>query len=218
MPARPAGLSAICIIGLVLAGLGTLTWCIGGFGLVTQAMGNAAQPALGGGDVPEEMREAQQRAMEELNQIGKDWLVVNTAVWVWQTVSLVLLFVGCIAGLRMAKSSIGWLKCAMFNGMLFEITRLVVTILQQQETLPVVERMMNEMNGPNGQGMPAGIMQVAGGIAIAMMVAKTIALLAYYVWGAWYVSRASLATELGAGSVEDELPSIDDWEQPGAQR
>jgi hypothetical protein len=213
MSRRPSGLSAVCIIGLILGGLGSLMWCFGGFSLVMQLAGTnpfAPDPAA----LPPEMQGPQAEMLREAEALGQKYMVVNTLIWAWQLVTLVLLFVGCIAGLRMTPRALVWLKRAMINGLAFELVRAVPTIAMQLETVGMMERMMQGMGGGRpGAAPPPGMKTFLVAFSLGFAALLILAKLGYYGWGLWYVSRENVQNWFG--TPEDE--SLDEYDKPAAK-
>ncbi|MEZ6067280.1 MAG: hypothetical protein R3B90_16610 [Planctomycetaceae bacterium] len=155
---RPSGLTAVCILGIILASLGAIGWCLGGAGLAMQASGvnqmNLTPPPGGGGPEVEEIQRRQEEMLKDLQVVQDKYMIVNVALWVWQLVTVTLLFIGCIAGLKMAPSSVKWLKYAMFNGIAFELGRLGPQIMMQRETFAVMQKMMSDFGDAGPLRLP----------------------------------------------------------------
>lgn len=207
---RPSGLTAICVIGLCLAGLGATTLAGGIFGLLAQPAINQFNLNMQK-DMPPEFKQAQQDMQRDILAVQQKWAPALAGIAVFNLVTVLLLAAGCILGLKLHPKAFRWLMIALVCGLVFELARLVPGIGMQQETQAVIGRYMERfmMAGPKGapaeaRQMMQTMMQVGAGIGLAITVGWAALLIGFYGWSIWYLQQPDVKK-----LFEEALPVIE---------
>jgi hypothetical protein len=197
---RPAGLTAVCIIGIVLA-------VFGGLGLLMSCGGMIMQPFIQDavvqfqrglpGSPPQmqqqiELQAALQRDVLAVQARWRPWIITGMVL---QLATVALLLIGCIRGLGLKRGAYRWLVAAMLCGVVQSIVQTGVFWGTQQETAAIMSRSMAQiMRGTPGAPMPPGMPQMMSGmmnfsttITIMVFAAWGLAKIGYFVFGACYV-------------------------------
>jgi hypothetical protein len=197
---RPPGLTAVCVIGIVLA-------IFGGLGLLMSCGGMIMQPFIedavvqlqrGLPGVPgqtQQQRDFQAAIQQEAFAVQarwRAWLITGMAL---QLATVVLLFIGCIRGLGLKPGAHRWLVAAMLCGVVQTLLQTGVFWATQQETAAIMSRSMAQMmrstpGAPMPPGMPqmmSGIMNFSTTITIMFFAAWGLAKIGYFIFGACYV-------------------------------
>lgn len=202
---RPAGLTAVCVIGLVLGVLGGLGLLMSCGGLILQPFMQDAvmqfQRSLPGSN-PQvqqqlDMQAAIQRDVLAVQARWRPWLIAGMVL---QLATVVLLLAGCIRGLALKHGAHRWIVAAMLVGILQSILQTGVFWATQRETTAIMSRSMAQiMRGTPGAPMPPGMPQMMSGmmnfsatITIMAFAAWGLAKVGYYVFGACYVLTPSV--------------------------
>lgn len=194
---RPAGLTAICIIGLVLG-------ILGGFGLLTSCGGMIMQPIMQ--DAMEQLQRSLpgspaqvQQQLDMQTTIQRDVLAVQARWRPWliagmvlQLATVSLLLIGSIRGLGLKRGAHRWLAAAMLCGIVQSILQTGIFWVTQRETTAILSRTMPQiMKGTPGAPMPPGMPQMMSSM---MNFSATITIMAFAIWGlakvGYYVTAA----------------------------
>jgi hypothetical protein len=194
--ARPGGLTALCILAIVLGALGIMT---GLTGLAAAALSDPLQK-LAAGLQPEQDKEGarlQQQVADESREFAGRHFVRNLLFSLARLVVASCLLLGGILALRLKTPGRKALLVAFAAGILFELSQIWPMI----EVFGFTERIMEMQqqmagNAPNG-GDAAGTMRVMAKMIAAMQVAMMGGMLltkiTCYAFGLWYLTRPHVA-------------------------
>ncbi len=149
---RPNGLTAICIIAIVLGVLGTLSGFGKGINVAFGAQMQQAFGSLGAGAGNSDMQKAQQEMNNALAEEMVRFRLANGILCITQTVLCVGLAYAAIKTLGFNANSrklLLWLCCFL---LVYEVGQFVVFAYQQLSMAPIMEEYMPRMmKGPNGE-------------------------------------------------------------------
>jgi len=197
---RPGGLSAICVMTIVLAALGLLGGCIGLASQVSQARVKEAVAA---------MHAAGNRPVDKVQQEFNDRIFAITDRYKWATLPLMIakiaveigLLAGAIGSLRLDRRGRAWLQYALVAAIVVESLHAVPVMLIQSETRTATTEMMGKMmaTGGGGNAPPAGLQDVAatfgsivGILSIAYAVGWLLAKIIFYVIAIRYLRKPAI--------------------------
>lgn len=192
---RPGGLTALCILAIVLGALGVL---IGLFGIAAAALQGPLQDLVAQmqPDGDEETAQLQQEIGDESREFAERHLIRNIVFAIARLFVAGGLFVGGILAFRLRKPGRKVLLLAFAAGIVFELCQIWPLIDAAQFT----ERIMNAQQlggGPNAdddaQAMMRIMMKVIAAMQIVMMAAMALIKTAFYGFGWWYLSRPHIA-------------------------
>lgn len=183
---RPGILTAICIIGIVLASLGGLGGLCGLGSAVVQLSG-------------------QQLAMDaEMQAFQQRWLPVSLTIICFKMVVVGLLFYGTISALRLAPHGCKWLGIAMWAGLIFEVGQIYPIISMQLQVFDLMKDDLMRQQPPGGPLDPDQFLELIKGMSIAMGVGLSLLKAGYYCWGIMYTSRESTRQLFARQSLDDD--------------
>lgn len=192
---RPKGLTAICIIGIILAGLGFIS--VSG-GLLWWIAGNRFFETMSNfGPVNPQQAELQETMMHEVAELQQRWAPVTIALTIVQAVLVVLLLVASIKGLRLRKGAGRLLATTMAFSLLFELARIYPNYMLQQGSQEINEHYQNSLMQTGGNAPQTRVaftvmkqaQQVTMVVTYLIMGSWLIAKLGYYGTALWYVNR-----------------------------
>ncbi|MEZ6057072.1 MAG: hypothetical protein R3C01_10245 [Planctomycetaceae bacterium] len=189
----PGSFTAVCVISLVLAILGSMVTCAGAFTTIFQD-----QIVNAGGGV-----NAPPQAVIDLQQ---DWLPVQILFLIWRGVTVILLLIGSIMGLNKALAARTWLLAAVTCGLIFELANIGPHVWLQLKTMDIMKA---ELLGKAG-GPPEGFFTAAVGVGIAVSVGTVLVKVAFYIWG-HFVLRNKQVVAAFSGTADDEDEPQDEW-------
>jgi hypothetical protein len=200
--ARPSGFTAVCVIAIVLGGLGLL----GSFAAIVSL---AAGPRLQEAMTPKPQGRGNDRVIEMQRTMQQRVQAVTDRYW-WPNAGFALLNVGLAGGMLsggiMALNRVPRARTiliAVFSvALLFEVFRTIVYIFMQWEMAAVMSEMLPRMmeataprNAPNPQ-QAAAIAATAAKVGIVVGLAFTlifsVAKLVYYAVGRSYFNRPAV--------------------------
>jgi len=171
--AKPGRLSAVCVICLVLGGLGLGNSLLG---VVQVAVGSKLQQALqpkGGAGIPPEMQKAQDEFQAEINAVEKRYWTPMVISLAFRFLAATLLLVGGIRALGLNESGRRLLIAACAVALCFELGHAISQTIINMEIMTAfnqyVEGIFDSL--PQGKnGPPAGFRQgMQTGVRIAVM-------------------------------------------------
>jgi hypothetical protein len=196
----PAGLKAVCIIAIVLGGLGILFSCFGAFGLIAgQATQSAFEmPGPAGGDMAQAQREMQTQIMEA-TRAYQPYLIVSVLLHVFAAIALLF---GGILALKVSATGRLVLLAGCALATLYELVQSVLSVLVQSQTLPITQKYMEQALPPGGPAnLPPGfskamvvVMLVFAGIGLLLSLVKIV----FYVFSIIYLQRAHIVARYTA--------------------
>ena len=169
---RPGGLTAICVIAIVLGGLGLAS------SLMTLAS-LAARPWLQqtiAGSMPpqrsQKLRDAQLAMQEQIETVNRRYETLNWGFGLANLAVSAALLAGGIMALRRRPKARKFLIAVLAVTILVEVLRAVVHVVMQLAMMPVIAESMSRMMA----AAPHGASGASQGAAIAMAAAKVGAL------------------------------------------
>lgn len=199
---RPKGLTAICIIGFILAGLGFfalsggLIWGIFGEELTEGMLKLMPLPPA---QLQQQM-DLQQPLYDEIGAIQTRWLPVTITLTILHLVLIALLFVGGARALKMRPKAGKLLAAAMLFAILFELGRVYPNLLLQEESMEVSmrhnERVMQTSGNPAQTramiNFTRRIQEVSMALAYLIAGGWLLAKVGFYGTSLWYLNRKSV--------------------------
>lgn len=197
---RPGGLTAICILAIVLGALGAL---LGLAALAAPALQGPMQNVVAQWQPQEdeEAARAQQQIAEETREFAQRHIVRNTLFAVGRLVVATSLLVGGVLSLRLGPRGRKALLVAFAAGIVFELAQLWPNL----EAIPLTQRAfqlgMEAQHRQMPNGPQAGDMQALGRIMgkaiaamqVAMIAGMLLAKCGFYAFGLWYLTRPHTA-------------------------
>jgi hypothetical protein len=189
----PTGLKAVCIIAIVLGGLGTLFSCGGAASLaigpsIRAAFGTPAQPGI-----DQESARMQRELQAEMAAIGQEYLPFTIASVILHLFSGLALLCGGILALKLSATGRSILLVGCVLAILYELVDGVLNVVIQLRTVPLAQKMMDQVLQQGGQAeLPPAfgqfmlvIMFVTLGISLVTVVVK----IAFYVMSVVYLKK-----------------------------
>ncbi len=208
---RPTALTVICVIGLCLAGLGVFSALAGCLGLIAQPALNKFVMDMQQG-LPAQQMQAQQAMQQEIVAVQRKWMPLLIGQYGLHVVTVVLLFIGCVKGLKLGRNGHKWLFAAMISAIVLEVLRLIPAIGMQREIQAVMANYMNQMMaaGPGApppavRGMMQEMMSIGTGVGIVFTFGWALLKLGFYGWSAWYARKPEVQRLFTGEDVPIEL-------------
>ena len=197
---RPGGLTAICILAIVLGAFGAL---FGVGGLMAVAFQGPMQEAMSKlqPQENEEVARAQRQIAEEAQEFAQRHVVRNALFAVARLLVASCLLAGGILSLRLHPYGRKVLLAAFAAGIVFEIAQ----IWPNLEAIPVTQRAvqlsLQAQQKQMAKGAKAGDMEAMGRVMGKAMAAMQIVMIAgmvlakagFYAFGLWYLTRPHTA-------------------------
>lgn len=193
---RPTGLSAICIISLVLGVLGASGLLMGCFGLLMQPamMRFVEQMQQNLPPQPGVQTQDPLAIHREAMAIQARWRGVLIAGFVLQAAAVSGLIFGGIQGLRLKRAAHKWLIAGMLIGILHAGVSAYAGYAMQRESRALVMRSMQTAPGgmpppPAVRGMMTQIMQLSEAVALLQTFGWAAIKCGFFGVGIWYLSQ-----------------------------
>lgn len=201
MGQRPGGLTAVCVLTLVMGSMGLLSGLGGLLGLVAgqvlQQSMLKVQPGMDPG-----MREAQQDMQDELARLTDRFRPFQWARVVGQLLLSMAMIAAAVLALRVKPAGRQALLWALIAALFLTVAQAALEGAVLRLSGPVMQKSIQriaQQAGPPGQRPPPGFDQMMGGIGQAMVVMQWVVLLgwtalkcAFYLIGAWYLTRPAV--------------------------
>lgn len=197
---RPAGLTAVCIISLILGLFGSLALLAGCGGLIFQStimkMSQDFQKSVVTSQAPQVQQQLQQQEamMNQITQVQKKWIVPSAAAMLIAAVAVAGLIVGAIKGLYLKPNAHKWMIAGMTAGIVHALAAAYIGYATQRDTQGIVMQQMNQtmQNAPGGmppgaQAVTNSAMQASMAIGVAFVFGWAFAKCAYYATAIWYL-------------------------------
>ncbi len=185
MRQRPSALTAICIIGIILASLASLLGLCGLGGLVMQFSG-------------------QQMALDpDMLAFQQKWLPVTTTILFVKLVLIGVVFFGTLSALNLHPKGRKRLLIAMWAGLVFEVAQIYPTVTMQLETFEIMKDEVVMQQPPGGGFSQEQFMELIKGMVIAVGVGLALLKGGYYCWGVVYASLDSTRRLFGEEGFEE---------------
>jgi hypothetical protein len=201
-PQRPGGLTALCILAIVLGAFGVLSG-LGGIAAAAlqgpmQNMVAQLQPQQG-----KEAARVQQQIADESREFAQRHIVRNTLFSLARLFVASCLLAGGILTLRLHPQGRKILIVAFSAGIVFELAQ----IWPMVEVIPFTQRTMQLTMEAQQKGMPgkgqnaedaAAMMRIMvkaiAAMQVVMMAAMLLAKSGFYAFGLWYLTRPRIST------------------------
>lgn len=207
MSQRTGGLTAVCIISIVLGCLGLLA---GLGGIVGEAASDQMQglaKSLSAG-APPEVKEMQEDLFVETQAIAKRWRPVTWPLLGVKIFVALGLLIGGILALQIRAAGRKLLQVTFLLGIAYEVAYTLANSMLQMEVMQatgkIVDRMIESMpaGGPKGGGLE--IMRISGMIGIAFTALFAIAWGIFYLVGLLYVGKSNIEALYAAPASEPD--------------
>lgn len=199
---RPGGLTAICVIVIVIGCLGGLA-ALGALpGMLLGTQMDQMGVAFSGG-MPEGQRDAYVDMVSALAEVQSSWLPITLPAIFFGVVVAVALVVGGVRALGRNPKAGDWLRRILMFTIIVDIARTVANAAMQMDVSEVtagfMAKMMSEAEG--GVAVAVGMEQMMGVMAMVGVVFAAIWLLikiAFYGFAFAYVGRAHVQAYFGS--------------------
>jgi hypothetical protein len=204
MNPRPGWLSAVCVVAIVLGGLGLMTSLLGAAGTIFAPQVQAwtqkwTEKMTQGRGQPPGIQEMQEKMQAKVLEVQARWRAANLAVVAANLVLSSCLLFGGIKAMQLSPAGRTVLLFTFGAIILFHGLRMIPNIGMQLATADVMNNIMNI-------SMKAGI-----AFSIAWMVMIELVQVTAYALGIWYLRRphirALYANQEGAATVEALPPT-----------
>lgn len=211
---RPGGLTAICIIAIVLGLLGSLSGIVKGANAAFGAQMQQAFGSIGAGAGNGDMQKAQQEMNNALAAEMLRFRLVNGVLCVAQLALCIALVYSGVKTLGLNVSGrrlLLWICCLL---LFYEACQLAVFVYQQLSIAPIMELYMPRMmKGPNGEdigGENFGKIIARMSIIVGMIsqCIWTVIKFGFYGFAIYYLRKAKVV-ELFSAKPESENTSPD---------
>jgi hypothetical protein len=193
---RPGGLTAICVIAVILGVLGLIFTC---FGMVTLMAGPAMQSAMTPSFPGEsqEVRELNEEMNEKTQALWRQYFVPNMAFYLVNLAVAICLVVGGVKGLKVKPEGRPLLIGTFCGALIFELLRTPYLLYVQMQAVAIQQEYLPKIMEASAQGAPVAInadafvtlMKVVG---YAMIVIFMLVKGAFYAVGAGYMTRPGI--------------------------
>lgn len=204
---RPGGLTALCIVAIVLGALGILSGAAGAAGMAMRSRIEAFTEQI---QDDEDAAKLQRRVSQRANAVWEEHPIRTWSLVAGKLVVATLLLAGGCLALKLKPAGRTILLGAFATGILFELLQTAPNIQAVNASYEAMHQAMEESLS-NGEQRPPGFDQTIAAIvkasvimqilmAFAMLVGKC----AYYAVGLWYLKRARIAASFSRRISEGE--------------
>lgn len=187
MGRRPGGVTAICVIAIVLASLGICGAIYQGVALALQSTILAQPPA---GDELSQMQNEMQRQMIEATRPLTPFQIFLLAANLGASIALLA---AAILALSMRPSGRGWLAGASVGCAAVDLLGAGLGLLAAVKSWPVVAEFTRKMAERGGSMAQAGgVMKFAVAVAIGLQVIWLMLKLGFYITSVVYLQRPNV--------------------------
>jgi len=201
MSRRTGGLTAICVIALVL---GILSAFSSVMQFVSLLVGDKLQTAISEVQPKHNqgMQDVQQQIMEKTAAITQKYAVYHWVCFAVQSILAAIMIVGAILALQLKASGRTLLLIAFAGSLLFEPAKAALTAAVTRETMPITLegiKQAAEASEAPGKKPPPGFEQMIGGISKTIVVMQWVVLVGmtaawciFYLVGVWYLTKPAV--------------------------
>lgn len=195
-PQRPGGLTALCVLSIVLGSMGFLSGLVGLVGMLFQ---NQMQSAVAGLQPDADMARIQQEVNEQTNELMRQHAVRN---WILLLVRLnvaIGLLLGGIWSLGLKPIGRMTLLVAFGVGIVLEAFQLWPQWENRNLAAQTMDRMVQAQKEQNAKAPPGfdDTMKMMGQVAAAMTIVVALGMFlaksGFYAFGLWYLTRPHIA-------------------------
>lgn len=190
IPAKaPGGLTAICIVCIILGSLGLVGACMGTAGTLMQDQLQSIQQNVG---------DANQRKLNKaIAEIQKDYFIPNLVLILVNFVVAPSLLAGGIGVLTRKSWGPKFLRVGLLMAAAFVLIRVVVAAIIQSSMIGPMKEAMNKMGGNQAA---EGFVMGAFYFGIALSVLWALALVGFYLFSWTYTNRDHVKSYMGTFS------------------
>jgi len=200
MKTRPGGLTAICVIVLVLAGLGILGGLLGAVGQLASQQMQSAFSGMNQPGMDNDLAEMQMEMNKQMMGVQKKWMPITLSFLAASVLVSVGLLLGAIFSLQAKPVGRTILSWSLVLAILVDGGELIPTIMAQMETVDVMKASMGKMmqsqggNAPPGSAeMMSGFMSIGAYVGIAFVVIWAVLLIGFYLFSLVYLGKPHVA-------------------------
>lgn len=193
---------AICIVAIILGGVGVATALLSAVGLV---VGQQLQAAFSGPNPPgmsQELQDAQQQVQQEIQAVQERFWIANLVLAGAHMLVAALLLTGGIQALRRVRPGRKMLVAACLSAIVFELVRGTLQTVMQVQILSVTMNFFEQMMGASMEqaaevaewlawfsrlAMIAGLLLAVGWILIKLL---------FYSVAVWYLRKPAVCQYL----------------------
>ena len=220
MSRRTGGLTAVCVIALVVG-------ILSAFSVISQfanlLFADKLQAAVARIQPDAGAQQLQQEMSEQTAAITRKYAIYHWLSAATQSVLACLMIVGAVLALRLNPAGRKLLLAALIASLLFEPAKAALTAAVLRETAPVIVASMQQAakaSAPEGAQQPQGLDPMISGISQLVVVMQWIMLIGltalwcvFYLVGVWYLTRPAVkalfvpeAPSETAGPVDTTAP------------
>jgi hypothetical protein len=199
---KPQLLSAVCVVCLVLGGLGLFNSFIGAVQLTVGAKMQEMFQPKGAAGMPPEMQKAQDEFQTEIQNVEKRFRIPSAISLSFRCVAAILLLIGGIRALGLNESGRKFLLVACVVAICFELGHAVLQSIVTAEMMTAVNSYVEGVMGalPQGRGAPPkgftqmmqswtkGLIMAAVGFTYALVLLKA----GFYLFTLIYLQKAHI--------------------------
>lgn len=200
---RPGGLTAICVIAIILGGLGLAASVVGLGSMAAKSWINNAfliKPQKDG--KVDKALEAQMEMQTKMNQVTDRYTGFTLGFALLNVVIAGSLVTGGILTLKLHPNGRKLLIAAFTTAIFFELLRAIMNVCMQLEMSEVMYDSMSRMmqaaaapgkgGGPEGAAITAAAMKIGVYIGLGITLVMVLAKLIYYAIGTQYLQRPNV--------------------------
>lgn len=206
---QTGGIKPVCIVAIVLGGLGLGSVLLGAVGLWAGQQVQAAFPVGNQPGVPKRVQELQRDMQREMQAVQDRFWTINASLLGIHALVAVGLVAGGIQSLRRIAGGRNLLVAACLAAIAFETARGTVQSLIQVQVMSVMGRFLQEMMQISMNEAAEAAEWVAWGAQAAMVVGVVMTLVwilakvVFYSVAVWYLRKPAVRQYLDAAQAPD---------------
>jgi hypothetical protein len=198
---RPGGLTAICVIAIVLGGMGVCAGLMGLASPITTSWMEKAMAAQHKAARGNPASEAQFEMQKKMQGVTRQYLAYTVGLSVINLLVSGGLCIGAIIGMRTTPRARKFLICVFWAAIGFEIVQMIVQSSMQVDISAVMSESMSRVMAANPQGGPTAAQAAQFGkvfatvtvvLGMAFVVVWGLAQVVYYAVGIRYLGRPAI--------------------------
>jgi hypothetical protein len=206
---QPNGFTAICVLSIILGGMGTLVSVFGLIALVAapaiQSLATMQQPGQ-----PQALHDLNVKMQKDVAEITDRWKPFSYALVAIHLALSLGILMGAIYSLKRNPTGVPLLLFGMMAAVGYEALNLLMQIVIQTETFPITARYMKDvMEATPGNKAPAEMgefmsnaMTFGMWITIGILVAWTLAKVVFDIITILYIQRKDVQAYIGVKPTE----------------
>jgi len=192
---RPAKLTTVCIIAIILSGAGILT------SLSSLAALIMPKTQMFRTNLPEKdkkFEEAQKQMLESIEAINRQYKVYQVVLFILVLLVSVAILIPAIMAMQMKEAGARLLPFAFFSAVPIDISRTIFGAIVSHKMSGVMIQYMHQMlhstpssakQLPNMDGIMSNFMQVFSGLAVVFGIVWTATKVGFYIYSAIYLRK-----------------------------